>query len=61
LVPTILNFALTKPEFTKDQFGHVEHIISGAAPVPPSGVEAVRKRFGEDLFIQHGWFLVNYQ
>ena len=54
VVPTILNFMLSTKEFKKDNFGHLEHIISGAAPVPPSSVAVVREMFGENFFMQHG-------
>lgn len=54
MVPTLLNFALSQPEFCKENFGHIENILVGAAPVPPSAIASIRKRFGSDVTLQHG-------
>ena len=53
MVPSILNFMLSRPEFTRENFGHVESLVSGAAPVPPATVDAIKSTLG-DINIQHG-------
>lgn len=54
LVPSLLNFVLSRPEFTPENFGHLECVISGAAPVPPSAAVAVLDKIGEHVFVQNG-------
>ena len=39
---------LTQPEFNQENFGHLEHIMCGAAPVHPTSVEMVKKMFGDE-------------
>lgn len=53
LVPTLLNFALSRPEFTRENFGHLECLISGAAPVPSTSAAAAVEKMGEHFSLQH--------
>ncbi|XP_018010015.2 probable CoA ligase CCL5 [Hyalella azteca] len=55
LVPSLLNFALAHPKFTRQNFSHVDAVLSGAAPVPPTAVAKV-----SDVIAPHGQLLHIY-
>lgn len=48
LVPSLLNFLLAHPKFTRENFDHVDCMISGAAPVPESSAAAVYDRISKN-------------
>ena len=50
---------LSNPQFNKENFGFVESIFSGAAPVPATSVAEAKERFGDELTIQSGGFSLN--
>ena len=58
-MPSILNYMVSHPAFTKENFAHLETIISGAASVPATSVEAVSNVL-ENVTFQNGKYFEKF-